>query len=360
MDDGILLLVERYCKGECSPSEREALGEWAAADPSRQAELHACINLITRVRAASPRETKAQAGLDRINQLIAETASSIDGARHSTDRATAAARHRGREIGGFPQLWPRMASARMGWRMAAVAAGVLLALGLGIAVGSGRRVGGANVLGREYVTTPGQRETVTLRDGSQFTLAPGSRLRVAADFGVGARRVNLTGEAFFTVVHNERVPFTVEAGNAVMTDIGTTFDVRAYDADRVVQVAVTDGHVSLRSTHMAGALLGAGDLGVVFPTGATSVSHGADVAGLTAWREGRLVFRDTPLDRALTELSRWYGITIMAPAVGARRITATVDQPTPTAALDMLAPAVGARYAVRGDTVILTPLPIHP
>ncbi len=360
MDDGILLLVERYCKGECSPSEREALGEWVAADPSRQAELHACINLITRVRAASPREAKAQAGLNRINQLIAETASSIDDVRHSADRASTAARHRAREIGGFPQLWPRMASARVGWRMAAVAAGVLVALGLGIAVGSGRRVGRANVLGREYVTTPGQRETVTLRDGSQFTLAPGSRLRVATDFGVRTRQVHLTGEAFFTVVHNERVPFTVEAGNAVMTDIGTAFDVRAYDADRVVQVAVTDGRVSLRSAHMTGALLAAGDLGLVLPTGATSITHGADVAGLTAWRDGRLVFRNTPLDQALTELSRWYGIAILAPAVGARRITATVDQPTPTTALDMLAPAIGARYAVRGDTVVLTPLPTHP
>jgi len=65
---------------------------------------------------------------------------------------------------------------------------------------------------------PGQRETVTLADGTQFTLAPGSRLRLAAaDFRAGlGRDVELTGEAYFAVAHDAGAPvLPVHAGRTV-------------------------------------------------------------------------------------------------------------------------------------------------
>jgi len=64
---------------------------------------------------------------------------------------------------------------------------------------------------REYTTAAGQRLSVTLDDGTQLTLAPASRVRLAAGYGegratggsktrpYGARELELEGEAYFAV-----------------------------------------------------------------------------------------------------------------------------------------------------------------
>ncbi len=97
----------------------------------------------------------------------------------------------------------------------------------------------------EYATGAGQRETVMLPDGTEFTLALASRLRVAADYADGDRQVVLDGEAFFNVAHDDAHPFSVRAQSAVALDIGTRFNVRAYNGDRAVRVIVSQGTVGV-------------------------------------------------------------------------------------------------------------------
>ena len=72
-----------------------------------------------------------------------------------------------------------------------------------------------------------------------------SRLRYPADFGATARDVELVGEGYFEVVHDSTRPFRVHAGGSVTEDLGTHFVVRAYPELRHVDVAVTEGLVSL-------------------------------------------------------------------------------------------------------------------
>ncbi len=94
-------------------------------------------------------------------------------------------------------------------------------------------------------TIAGQRTVVPLPDSSVAILGPASTLRYA--FNRGARDVVLDGMAEFRVVHDTSRRFTVRAGKAVVTDIGTEFVVRAYDSDSAVRVAVASGVVSFAS-----------------------------------------------------------------------------------------------------------------
>jgi ferric-dicitrate binding protein FerR (iron transport regulator) len=57
----------------------------------------------------------------------------------------------------------------------------------------------------------------------------------------------LTGEAFFQVRHNADKPFIIHAGDAVIRDIGTSFNVKEERNGEVV-VAVKEGIASLRSS----------------------------------------------------------------------------------------------------------------
>jgi ferric-dicitrate binding protein FerR (iron transport regulator) len=220
----------------------------------------------------------------------------------------------------------------------------------------------------EYATRPGERQKVTLADGTQFILAPASRLRVPGDYWAGDRSVAVEGEVYFAVVHDPAHPFVVRAGNAVTTDVGTAFDVRSYPADPEVRLAVVEGAVAVAPAASggsrcpdpmqqpaapcaasAGAPAIAGDLAIVTPDRRVVIRHGGDVASATAWTTGTLVFRDAPLPEVVTELSRWYGVSIVLgdETLRLRHVTATIDQRSVTTVLDVLAPGVGARYDVQ-------------
>ena len=70
-----------------------------------------------------------------------------------------------------------------------------------------------------------------LADGSRVVLGPDSRLTVPADFGSGARAVELEGDGYFDVRHDAAKPFAVRVGQALVEDVGTTFRVESDDGN---------------------------------------------------------------------------------------------------------------------------------
>jgi transmembrane sensor len=235
-----------------------------------------------------------------------------------------------------------------------VAASLVVAVGL--AVGVGRlRPDRSNDLDRVYATAAGERAELRLTDGTRVVLAPASRLRVLGRYGKTRRAVVLDGEAFFTVVHDAAIPFTVRAGNMLATDVGTSFDVAAYRSDTAVRVAVAEGRVSLASAAQATAVpLAGGDVASVGTSGVPSVTREIDVTALTSWTAGRLDFRAVPLRDALPALARWYDIDVAVAdtALGAVPLTASFRDEPVTEVLHIVAVTVGARVVRRGNTLV--------
>ncbi len=209
---------------------------------------------------------------------------------------------------------------------------------------------------REYATSPGQRLSITLVDRTQLTLAPASRVRLAADYGrpAGAREVELEGEAYFAVVHDAAHPFVVQAHGAVARDVGTAFDVRAYPEDAGAQIAVVEGEVVVGSR---GELpVRAGDVATV-GNGEVAVAHGVDVATLAGWAQGRLAFANAPLRDVLPVLDRWYGVTVRAsdPALLAQPVTITLTSELPGEAVAAIGAVMGLRWDAADHTYTLYP-----
>ena len=88
-------------------------------------------------------------------------------------------------------------------------------------------------------------KTINLPDGSQITLEPKSRLRIGNAFGQTTREVYLTGEAFFQVAKNSEKPFLVYTGKVVTKVLGTSFRIKAYEADANVSIGVRTGKVTV-------------------------------------------------------------------------------------------------------------------
>jgi len=160
-----------------------------------------------------------------------------------------------------------------------------------------------------YETAKGAPRQETLTDGSTVTLNTDTKLiaRMSRD----ERLIRLErGEAWFTVSHDERRPFTVQAANGTIRDIGTQFIVTK--SAQGVRVSVWEGLVEV-DTHAPD---GSGSAPhPVTLHGGQQLSYGMDgrLSGVVAfdqstvgsWREGKLVFRSQPLKHVLAEIARY-------------------------------------------------------
>ncbi|MFT3763137.1 MAG: FecR domain-containing protein [Pseudoxanthomonas sp.] len=169
---------------------------------------------------------------------------------------------------------------------------------------------------------------LTLDDGSQVALDAGSA--IAVDYAADRRQVRLLrGAAWFEVAHGDARPFVVQARQGRIRDIGTAFSVQL--ADDATLARVSSGEVEVQAgaaaPHRLGAGQGAGYRrdGVLFALADTAPD---DVA---PWRNGEILFDDTPIDQALRELSRYraHPLWLLGDLSDAGKVTAVfaVDKP---------------------------------
>lgn len=100
---------------------------------------------------------------------------------------------------------------------------------------------------KSVATAKGENKIVTLPDGSKIELFENSQIQYAKTLGNGLRKIELKGDAIFTVIHNAEKPFEVFAGEVVVKDIGTIFKVNMFDkSSDSLQVSVMEGSVSVQ------------------------------------------------------------------------------------------------------------------
>lgn len=187
----------------------------------------------------------------------------------------------------------------------------------------------------------GQQMHLSLPDGSLVHLDADTQITVT--LYRQRREVQLwRGQALFTVQANAQRPFHVLAGPMRITVVGTRFAVRHHasattpDAPRV-SVVVEEGHVRVTSANAVGsdardvppplADLYAGDAVVANTLGRIQPMPPTAAASAMAWREGRIVFNNTPLSQAVAEFERYAdtGLRIVDPAVAALRVSGSFD-----------------------------------
>jgi transmembrane sensor len=316
-------ILDRYLAGEATPAEASAVRAWVGEDARR-------ATLIDALRSRTPDSWDTEAGWTRLAPRLGQ-----DLAVESLPR--------------------RARSGRAVW--IAAAAAMLMAGTVATWWSTSRSATAGSVAMREQSTPNGTRSTITLPDGSRITLNAGSTIRYAADFGRGARDVQLEGEGYFEVTHDPARPFRVFARDGIASDLGTRFTVRAYPELGRVEVAVAEGLVSLRRADGDSAVLAAGQLGTLGASGAPRVESNIDVDRWTGWTHGALVLNGMTLGDALPQLERWYDvdITLSDPRLANRRITARFRDETIVQVLDALSFALGTRYQRAARAITISP-----
>jgi transmembrane sensor len=234
------------------------------------------------------------------------------------------------------------------WKPAAIAASLMLMVGLGT-LQLGRFQPAPAVVTAKYDTPVGGRETVPLADGSRIEL--NTRTVIRTGVSKEKREVWLdNGEAFFEVAHDAAHPFVVHAGPKQITVLGTKFSVRR-EGDKVT-VSVLEGRVRVDDAPTSpvesrnSATITRGVI-AISQGGATLVTERSEerVDSALAWRDGKLSFDQTPLSEVAAEFNRYNSrpIVVTDPAAASIRIGGTFQASNVDAFLRLLHDAYGLK-----------------
>lgn len=157
------------------------------------------------------------------------------------------------------------------------------------------------------MTTPkGRQFQLVLPDGSKVWLNAASSIKYPTSFTGNERRVTVEGEAYFEIAANKEKPFIADVDSkASIRVLGTSFNVNAYSNESTVKTTLLEGSVKI-----ADRILKPGQQAVLTQDAQFTIAD-ADVAAVTAWKNGAFNFDNVPLDEVMRQLERWYDIQVV-------------------------------------------------
>ena len=150
---------------------------------------------------------------------------------------------------------------------------------------------------------------VQLSDGTRVWLNSESELRYPVNFVGTERKVFLKGEAYFQVAKDTVKPFRVVANGMSVEALGTGFNINAYQDDDCLCTTLVEGkvRVSYLDSHQE-CILVPGEQAIL--KDGVIMAKQVNVDDIIAWKKGRFVFSDMPLETIAKQLERWYDVEI--------------------------------------------------
>lgn len=149
---------------------------------------------------------------------------------------------------------------------------------------------------------------IMLEDSTEVWLNSESTLIYPETFGADERRVELIGEAFFSVRYDEERPFYVVSGDQQVRVYGTTFNIRGYADEPLVKTTLEEGLISISNCDSSAGVvkLSPGHQGIFDKQSKHLTLRSVNPDIIAGWRHGRFVFEDQTLGEIMRDLSRWY------------------------------------------------------
>lgn len=164
----------------------------------------------------------------------------------------------------------------------------------------------------EVTTNPGMTTTLHLPDGTAVYLNSESSLQYPSRFEGETRLVKLEGEAFFSVTKNEKQRFIVSAPHDTKVEVlGTVFNVEAFVKDTTVSTTLLEGKVNFvyaNNMQSETISLKPGQKLVYDSNTLQTRVYKTTGESETAWKDGKIVFLDTPFQQALRMLEKRYNV----------------------------------------------------
>jgi transmembrane sensor len=220
------------------------------------------------------------------------------------------------------------------------------------------------VIGLETHNTSTSSQRIVLPDSSVVVLAGGAKILTSETYGEQTRAVHLTGEAFFEVRPNPKLPFVVYSGDLVTEVLGTSFHVKSGQGKNTIEVAVVTGKVSVytsekdRNQRRSGVIITPNQK-VVYNTESKTIRQ--DLVDdpqivIENTPKSAFLFDETPVTQVVSTLQEAYGMEIVVsnPELNECKFTGNLNGFDLFKQLNYICDVINAQYEVRGSTIFLT------
>lgn len=150
---------------------------------------------------------------------------------------------------------------------------------------------------------------IILPDNSAVWINKHTTISYNANYGKTNRDLNLSGEAFFEVVSNDKIPFKTLLDGVEIKVHGTKFNVEARnDLDDVI-ISLVEGSISLKTKSLV-TYLKPEEIGVYSKKTKSLKVESGDVYLNHLWASQELKFCENNLGEICKSLAEWFDITI--------------------------------------------------
>ncbi|MBS1603663.1 MAG: FecR domain-containing protein [Bacteroidetes bacterium] len=373
------LLLQRYLGGECSPAEKELVEGWFA----ELGEEYSGEPVLEDAAAAHDRILmKIRAGLEELGQPVPAPVRHIGWWRYGVAAAVLIV-----AIAGW-LLWQQHAEKRdnvpppVAIEAAPGGNHAVLTLGDGrqvvldsaanglLAMQGNNRVikqngqldyqAGTTTKDKEVLyntlTTPrGGQHRLTLPDGTKVWLDAASSITYPTAFAGKTRRVTVTGQAYFEVIHDAKQPFEVGVDGLTVRDIGTSFNINAYSDEPAIKVTLAGGAAEVGAAGHSITLKKPGQQ-AEWRDSQLQAARDADLESVLAWKNGLFYLTSADIATVMREISRWYDVDIVfEKGVPAGHITGELPRSTMLSNILQVLQTSGVHFEVEDRTIRVMP-----
>lgn len=150
---------------------------------------------------------------------------------------------------------------------------------------------------------------IVLYDGTEVWLNSESELRFPTVFTGNERKVELKGEGYFSVTHDDKLPFVVVAAGVRTKVYGTEFNVRSYDVNDV-NVTLVKGRVGVQRDDATREYALTPGENARFEGDCPEITR-VNVHKFTAWKEGYFYYENERVETIMNDLKRWYDFDVV-------------------------------------------------
>ncbi len=202
--------------------------------------------------------------------------------------------------------------------------------------------------------------SLVLSDGSQVWINVGSSLTYPTAFAGNERKVKITGEAYFEVVHNEKMPFMVQNGDLTVKDLGTHFNVNTYEDETAERITLLEGSVRVKRNTLS-ELLKPGQQAHINNNDNSDIKvlNDVNMDEVMAWKNGKFMLdKNTDIGTIMRQISRWYNVDIEYQGKINQRFWGSISKNVNVSqVLKILEATGGVKFKVEGNKIIVMPVP---
>lgn len=209
----------------------------------------------------------------------------------------------------------------------------------------------------------GSKTEIELSDGTKIWLNSGSEVHYPPIFDRNKRDIYLTGEAFFNVQKDKEVPFFVHTDDVDIKVLGTSFNVKSYPEEDLVETTLVEGLININKKGSSRVLQLKPNEKATFIKDINNreraeqfvVTENIDTELYSSWRSGKLVFKREKFGDLTLKMERWYNvhITVENDKLFEERVTGVFENESIEQALEALKISVPFSYKISKNNITI-------